>query len=486
MEPFEYKTSASKAKNDFPAEVLRQASAAGNIRVSSYLSNRLDLRGKTLLSFGEATDKHCECAVSVYRNDDGSWRLGLHIADVDEYVCEGSPLDEEAKKRRGAVRNGFEEIEMLPPMIVNDVCDLQVGKDRLAVSVFLDVGADGDLLNISFEESVVRIAEKCSYNELDHLGIINDKSSIHAIREKYAPYMNILLDMYELAAIFCAKRRERGGLDCAVFRRNYTRDAIGNIEFSFEQEPDARAMVRELGYFAAEAVGRYMFERDLPCIYIGQETLDKSVLAFLGSLVGEGAEALREYESAAQIADSAKGSRFYGFVCAAIRRALPCATFSDMPLYNSIGATDHLVSFIHPATRYSSLLTLRMMKIGILASGDPKNLNLNKYRKIANVSAQNANEAENVICNTQKRFLIASAEEFVKNNPSAVHKGFPFNKHKNGDVSVMLVCGLIATVPHEYLDGYELTIGTAYDFDLVDFAEEKAVVYVKPNKKCST
>ena len=74
----------------------------------------------------------------------------------------------------------------------------------------------------------------------------------------------------------------------------------------------------------------------------------------------------------------------------------------------------------------------------------------------------------------------------MKNNPSAAHKGFPFNKHKNGDVSVMLVCGLIATVPHEYLDGSDLTIGTAYDFDLVDFAEEKAVVYVKPNKKCST
>ncbi|MBR5285281.1 MAG: RNB domain-containing ribonuclease [Clostridia bacterium] len=480
MEPFGYKSINAQTRSSFPAEVLRQAAAAGNIRVSSYLSNRLDLRGKTLLSFGEITDRHCECAVSVYRNDSGSWKLGLHIADVDEYVCEGSPLDEEAKLRRGAIRNGLGEMEMLPPTIVNDVCDLQVGKDRLAVSVFMDVSASGALEGISFEESVVRVAEKCSYDELDHLGIANDKSSIHALREKYAPYMGILLDMYELAAIFCAKRRERGGLDCTVFRRNFARNSAGNIEFDFAQEPDARAMVRELGYFAAEAIGNYMRERELPCIYIGQETLDKTALDFLGALVGETKKDLPDHERAAEIADLAKGSRYYGFVCTAIRRALPCATFSDEPVFNSIGATDHLVSFIHPTTRYSSLLTLRMIKNGILASGDAKNLNLNRYRKIASNAAENANEAEGVICNAQKSYFIASAEEFVQNNASTVHKGFPFRKRENGDVSVMLVCGLIATVPFKHLEGLDLVIGADYDFELLDFAEEKAVVYVNP------
>ncbi len=480
MEQFGYKAIGSQARGSFPAEVLRQAAAAGNIRVSSYLSNRLDLRGKTLLTFGEATDKHCECAVSVYRNDDGSWKLGLHIADVDEYVCEGSPLDEEAKLRRGAIRNGLGEMEMLPPTIVNDVCDLQVGKDRLAVSVFMDVSASGILESIAFEESVVRVAEKCSYDELDHLGIANDKSSVYSLRDKYAPYMNILLDMYELAAIFCAKRRERGGLDCTVFRRNFSRNSKGNIEFNFAQEPDARAMVRELGYYAAEAVGNYMRERELPCIYIGQETLDKTALDFLGALVGETKKDAPDHERASAIADLAKGSRYYGFVCTAIRRALPCATFSDEPVFNSIGATDHLVSFIHPTTRYSSLLTLRMIKNGILASGDAKNLNLNRYRKIASNAAKNANEAEGVICNAQKSYFIASAEEFVQNNASAVHKGFPFRKRENGDVSVMLVCGLIATVPCKHLEGLDLVSGADYDFELLDFAEEKAVVYVKP------
>ena len=479
MEQLAEKEFALQANKPFSADALRQAAAAGSIRVSSYLSNRLDLRGKTLLTFGEAEDKHCECAISVYRTEGGAWQLGLHIADVDEYVCEGSPLDEEAKARCGAIRNGFAEIEMLPTAIVNDVCDLRAGKDRLAISVFMDVSANGELQGISFEESVVRIAERCSYNEIEQLGLANDKSSIYTLREKYSPYINILLDMYELAAIFCAKRCERGGLDCAVFRRRFERDAEGNLCFSYDQEPDTRAMVRELGYFAAEAIGNYMCDRDLPCIYVGQQSLDRSALDFLGALVGEEDKTAPDHKRASDIACKAKGSAFYGFVCTAIRRALPCATFSEAPIFNSIGATDRLVSFIHPTKKYSALLTLRMIKNGILASGDPKNLNINKYRKLAVAAAENATNAEAMVCGAQKRYFIESAEEFVGNNLSGVHKGFPFRIRENGDVSVMLICGLIATVPQEYANGCELVIGKGYDFDILSYTPDKAVAFVK-------
>ena len=482
MELFDANSFATRATSEFPAEALKQAAVAGNVRMSSYLSNRLDLRGKTILSFGETPEKHCECAISVYRKDDGCWQLGLHVSDVDEYVCEGSPLDEEAKKRCGTVRNGFAEIEMLPPVIVNDVCDLQVGKDRLAISAFMDISSDGELESISFEESVIRVAEKCLYDEIEHLGITNDKSSVYALHEKYSPYMNIILDMYELAAIFCSKRRDRGGLDCTVFRRNFERKDNGTLGFSYDQEPDSRAMVRELGYFAAEAVGRYMFERNLPCIYIGQEALDVAALDFLATVVGTANNSAEGHLRMSEIADCAKGSPFYGFVCTAIRRALPCSSFSDKPIFNSAGATDHLVSFIHPATKYSSLLTLRMIKQGILASGDVKNLNLNKYRQIASSAAIQATEAEAAVCGVKKRYFISAAEEYVENNLESLHKGFPFRVHENGSVSVMLICGLIASVPSEYARDCDFVIGAAYDFEIIGKTDDKPIAYVKLHK----
>lgn len=469
-------------RNGFSSDVLRQAVAASGIRPSSLLSNRLDLRGKTILSFGEQGDKYCECAVSVYRNGGGSWQLGLHISDVDEYVCEGSPLDEDARMRRGAVRNGFVNADMLPPAIAHDVCDLRVGKDRLALSVIMDVGADGTLKNVSFEESVIRVAEKCLYDELDQLGIAKDASSVITLREKYAPYLNILLDMFELAAIFCAKRRERGGLDCAVFRRSFVRDGNGDIEFSYKQEPDSRAMVRELGYFAAEAVGRFLDEHSLPCIYVGQDTLDETALDFLGALVGETDKAAEGYKRAADIADLAKGSPYYGFVCTAIRRALPCVRFSDKPIFNSVAATDHLVSFIHPVTKYSSLLTIRMIKNCILASGDPNNININKYRKMASVAAERANDAENFIYTTQKRYFLDSAYEYIGNNVGTQHVGFPIALHEGGGASLMLICGLIATISAEYAKGFDLAVGTPCRVEVIALGTDEEPAVVKPVK----
>ena len=84
---------------EFPKAVLDQATAAARIRPASFLANRLDLRGKTIFAFAETVNSPAECAYSLYRKDFG-WQLGIHVADVCEYVCEGSPLDTEARKRR--------------------------------------------------------------------------------------------------------------------------------------------------------------------------------------------------------------------------------------------------------------------------------------------------------------------------------------------------------------------------------------------------
>ena len=106
--------SITTANNECPKRVLEQAVAAQRIRPSAQTAIRLDLRSKTVITFTEAPNTVAECAYSLYKQGNG-WQLGIHIADVSEYVCEGSPLDEEARKRRGSVRNsGNYDREMLP------------------------------------------------------------------------------------------------------------------------------------------------------------------------------------------------------------------------------------------------------------------------------------------------------------------------------------------------------------------------------------
>ena len=128
--------------NVFSKNATEQAAVASKIKISSYLSRRLDLRGKTILAFGSSEgEKPSQAAISVYKTENG-WQLGIHVADVAEYVCEGSPLDIEARARHASLRNEYSESDMLPEGLAYGICSLRAGADRLALSVLLDIETD--------------------------------------------------------------------------------------------------------------------------------------------------------------------------------------------------------------------------------------------------------------------------------------------------------------------------------------------------------
>ncbi len=465
----------------FPKNVLEQAAVAAKIRASSYLSKRLDLRGKTILSFSESANAPSECAISLARNVDSAWQLGVHICDVSEYVCEGSPMDIEAGKRHAAVHNGFSTVNMLPDTIVNDVCNLDNGCDRLALSVLLDIDARGNLVSTTFEESVIRVAEKCIFTEIDQLGLAKEASSVLTLREKYSPLLGILMDTYELAALFCNRRRERGGLDCTVFRKIYKRDGDGRIvSFDSEPEPDSRAMIREICYFASQAIGEYMSEKKLPCIYIGQSAIGKETTDYLCELTGCAPEADTAENITARIADAAKGSAHYELVCEAISAALPCAEFSTEPIFNTLCGTDRLVSFIRPATRYPDLLTQRMLKTSIAAGGNISNINLTRYKQIVSDAAVMANKSEKYSYEARHGFYNRSANEYIKNSEKSVFVGFPLYRNENGRITVLLNCGAKAEIPAEYANELKFENGALPYFEIISIGDDNEPTLLKP------
>lgn len=467
------------ARGEFPKSVLDQASIASRIRTSSYLARRLDLRGKTVFAFASSENSPSECAFSLYRNGSG-WQLTVHVADVCEYVCEGSPLDSEAKARCARLSNGFEHSEMLPDIIVSDLCDLTKSGDKLAVSVIMDISADGKLADIQVEESVIRIAGKCVYGEIDQLGLTSDASSVMQLRKKYAAFGDMIIDMYELAALFCIERRKRGGLDCTNFLRVYERDESGKITvFRRESEPDSRAMVREIGYFAAEAVGKFMVDRNLPCIFNGREGVNEKTLDYLSDFLGASSKANNPAKRAAEIADLAKGSPYYGFVCDMLAASVPRAVFSTAPMNNAFCGCDHIVSFFNPATHYTDLLIQRVLRSNI-AAGNPKNLNLNRHKKTVEEAAAQANIAESYVFDTQRRFSKLSALEFVENNINGTFDGFPIYIYENGSVLVMMECGLLAMVPSEYAKDTEFKVPQPKQFKILALGTEDEHTVITP------
>ncbi len=461
---------------EFPKNVIDQANTAAKMRPAAFLAKRLDLRGKTILSFSNGANIPTESAISLTRSNDSAWQLGVHICDAAEYVCENSPLDVEARKRLATVFDVTKVVNMLPYTIINGVCNLDRGGDKLTLSVLLDIDSKGNVTNISFEESVIRVAEKCIYAELDSLGLAKEVSSVYALREKYAPYLNILLDMYELAAIFCNRRRERGGLDCTVFTRKYGRDEENRINsLEFIAEPDSRAMLREILYFAAQATGRYMFDKKIPCIYIGQQSVYGKALKYLAKISDCNVEENDE-NSASTIADCAKGSPYHDFICETLSAALPCSEFSTEPIYNTLCGCEYLVSFVRPASRYADLLTQRMIKTCIHADSKTSNLNLSRYRQVVSEAAVAANAATKYIFDATRAYYSTATAEYLQNSSNNVFEGFALERAENGEVVVILRCGIKARIPAKDAESFDFTIGVPQFFKFVGINDDKVII----------
>jgi len=452
--------------NGFDKNVLDQAIAAKRIRTASLAANRLDLRGKTVVTFAESAESAAECAYSLYKTGTG-WQLGIHVADVCEYVCEGSPLDIEARKRRCTVRNsGNYDREMLPETIA-DLCNLSQPVDKLAISTILELDDNFNIVDSLCEKSIIRVATVCIFSEIDKLQTAGDSSSVMLLREKYSPFLNIINNMYEIAANLCMARVARNGLDCTYFRRVYIKDDRGKItSFKRVAEADSRAMLREIGYFVAAAVGSFMKKRKFPCIFNGRGAVDEATLNYLSDLVNADKTVSDPAKRVADITELAKGTSYYDFVCDILAESVPRAEFSVTPINNSFCGADTVVSFFNPVSKYTDLLIQRTIHT-VLEAKDPRNLNLNRQAKIlADVCAE-ANDAELFIHNTRKEYLRDCAIEYIKNNPESSFSGFPVHLNEDKSVLVLLSCGILGTIPADKAENIVLSPAEAGEYKVL-------------------
>jgi len=130
----------------------------------------------------------------------------VHIADVSHYVRQGKALDREALKRGTSIYLVGRVIHMLPPILSENLCSLQSGKDRLAVSVIMDIDQQGELKNARFSASVIRVSERLTYRQVEaYLDREEDRKPF-----KDAAVPDMIDRMSALAAILSKRRMDRG------------------------------------------------------------------------------------------------------------------------------------------------------------------------------------------------------------------------------------------------------------------------------------
>ncbi len=190
---------------DFPEEVEKEAAAIPASIPEEDCRGRLDLRDQVCFTIDPEDARDFDDAVSIGRDAEGNYLLGVHIADVGHYVPRGGALDREAYKRGTSVYLVNGVIPMLPERLSNHLCSLQEGRDRLAFSVLMTVTPRGALKAHEFRKSVIRSSRRFSYEEVEAI--------MDTGRGEFAGEIGL---MAEIARVLTRKRFREGSIDFSV------------------------------------------------------------------------------------------------------------------------------------------------------------------------------------------------------------------------------------------------------------------------------
>lgn len=444
----------------FSPDAAEQVRLAEKISIARFAAARNDLRGKPTFTFTAYAGAGSDCAFSIERTQDG-FLLGVHAADADEFVCKDSPLDLEAAARFCTFDTADgTRFPMIPDKLHYDVCALRAERDRLAVSVFLDTDENGECRKIYIERSVVRVTQECVYSEVDALYTSSDRSEVLALRDKYASAQDNFDMLYALGAAVYAKRSLTGSPGLFTYRAACRRDENGEIEyFGRVPDTDSGALITELRLFAGICVGKYMYERGIPCIYVCRKALDIPRLKYLYGLVGlPFDEALPPQQLQAKLAAEIHGLPDSEFFAAELYSSLDPVYYSLKPEYNSFYGVYGAVAFSRPASRYTDLTVNRLLKACIDADFNTANLNIARiYRRLAEKIER---------CNAKRRAVTACKNACVADLQAEIlHSGKALTAKYIGDGRVVLPWGLIAECR---ISGGEPSMFENIEVDVID------------------
>ncbi len=350
---------------EFPEEVLNQANDIPDEVQENDLLNRRDLREEMLVTIDGADAKDLDDAISVVKNDDGTYTLSVHISDVSYYVTENSPMDEEAYERGTSVYLTDRVIPMLPHKLSNGICSLNPGVDRLTLSCVMTIDGSGKVIKHDIFESVINSKERMTYNEV--FQIIEEKDE--ALSEQYANIVPMLNDMADLAGILKKKRIDRGAIDFDFKESKILVDEDGwPTEVVVIERTISERLIEEFMLAANETIAEHLHWLQVPSIYrIHEEPKAEKLQRFFEFLTNFGIvvkgtgndihpRALQE------IVDSIKGLPEEAVVSTMLLRSMQQAKYFDESLGHFGLSTDYYTHFTAPIRRYPDLIVHRLIR----------------------------------------------------------------------------------------------------------------------------
>ena len=256
---------------EFPEKVMNQAERVAKPVSEADRFGRRDLRDVRMVTIDGEDAKDLDDAVSLEVRD-GSFYLGVHIADVTNYVQENSALDREAKKRGTSVYLADRVIPMLPHTLSNGICSLNAGEDRLALSCLMKIDENGTIVDHEICESVIRVDRRMTYTAVKQ--ILEDEDEEQC--RKYEEFVPMFREMARLSSILREKRHRRGAVDFDFPETKVILDEQGRpVELKAYERNTATKLIEDFMLAANETVAEDFFWREIPFVYRIHEAPDE-------------------------------------------------------------------------------------------------------------------------------------------------------------------------------------------------------------------
>ena len=269
---------------EFPAKIMNQAERVPQEVSGADRAGRRDLRDVTMVTIDGEDAKDLDDAVSV-AFDGEKYHLGVHIADVTNYVQENSALDREALKRGTSVYLVDRVIPMLPHALSNGICSLNEGVDRLALSCLMTVDLKGEIVDYDICESVIRVNKRMSYTVVKAL--LEDEGL--ADQEEYRQYSElfpVFKEMEKLAAILREKRRKRGSIDFDFPECKIILDREGHpLDIKPYERNVATDIIEDFMLAANETVAQHFYWMEMPFVYRVHDVPDGEKIRKLATFI---------------------------------------------------------------------------------------------------------------------------------------------------------------------------------------------------------
>lgn len=266
---------------EFPEKVLNQAERVGKDVSEADMAGRMDLRDWQMVTIDGEDAKDLDDAVSLTEVENG-WKLGVHIADVTNYVQEKSALDREALKRGTSVYLADRVIPMLPHKLSNGICSLNAGENRLALSCIMTVDKKGEIVDHVIAETVIRVDQRMSYTSVAKILEAQDEKE----RQKYEKLVPMFEQMAEVSGLLRERRKKRGAIDFDFPETKMILDEQGRpVELKPYERNVATKMIEDFMLAANETVAEEYFWREIPFLYRTHEAPEEDKVKKLSTFI---------------------------------------------------------------------------------------------------------------------------------------------------------------------------------------------------------